>query len=392
MENSELKTLILKTHFKTINKVYPLIHKTHPQYTRKQIQKVLDTLLKDNKKHNVNKYFKPIFSSHPYAWMMDILDNQGTTEHYPTKQLDEDDYTQQKGKIYPNYYLVFVNINTRYACSYPLATKNIADVKQVIIEHITHHKTISLTSDAESSFKSDEITQYLKSRNISLYIVTDENHTSLSIIDSFIRRLRDMNTTNEKTVFQSHNIKYRSFSTHRMNKLVKLYNQTYHSSIQMTPEEMNNDINKERQYIAYCLIRKSKTPKYDIPVNHYVRIVVQRDPMKKRRFKISQECYKVTGRDGNNYFISASDGRRKSLPRWRLIDVTKPDGNHPANIRFAATITGIQHHTPVSIVSKEGKTYTVQFTEGVGDKVTKQELRRHHPQLESKVEHDFTAH
>ena len=49
-------------------------------------------------------------------------------------------------------------------------------------------------------------------KNISQYIVLDNNHTSLAIIDSFIKHLRDRNITNEKSKYQSHHSKYRNFS------------------------------------------------------------------------------------------------------------------------------------------------------------------------------------
>ena len=87
----------------------------------------------------------------------------------------------------------------------------------------------------------------MKSKNISQYIVLDNNHTSLAVIDSFIRHLRDMNITNEKSKYQSHHSKYRNFSTHRMNELINIYNNTIHSTTEMKPIEMENDIKKEKQ-------------------------------------------------------------------------------------------------------------------------------------------------
>ena len=78
----------------------------------------------------------------------------------------------------------------------------------------------------------------------------------------------------------------------------------------MKPVDMENDEDKEKQYIAFNLIRRSKMKNHDIPTGHYVRIVLSKDLMKKRRYKVSREVYVVSGRDGKNYFISAG----KHLP------------------------------------------------------------------------------
>ena len=146
-------------------------------------------------------------------------------------------------------------------------------------------------------------------------------------MDSFIRHLRDMNINNEKSKYQSHHSKYRNFSVKRMNRLIDIYNNTVHSSTNMKPKDMEEDERKEREYIAYCLIKRSKMKNHDIPTNHYVRIVLSKDLMKKRRYKVSREVYIVSGRDGKNYFIRAEDNTTTALPRHRVIDrvAPKPD-------------------------------------------------------------------
>ena len=40
---------------------------------------------------------------------------------------------------------------------------------------------------------------------------------------------------------------------------------------------MENDIQLERKYFAYCLIKKSKQKDHNIPINNYVRVVLSKD-------------------------------------------------------------------------------------------------------------------
>lgn len=382
--DDEVKHAILKLHYRTFDKVWSHIHRKYSLATKEQVKDVINTLLKDPKRLDQKKYYNPIFSTHPHAWMMDLLDNDGKTEDYPGKAEIEQVGNQHK-KQKPNWWYIFININTKFACAYPLKSKKVDDVFSVLKQFLSEHKCVSLTSDKESAFVSDTIVNYCKTKEISQYIVLDGNHTSLSPIDSFIRHLRDRNITNEKAHNQSHHSKYRNFSYNRMEKLITTYNKTIHSTTKMTPEEMENDLQKERKYIAHCLIRRSKMKNYDIPNGHFVRIVLDKSQMKKKRFKLSRECYKVSGRDGKNYFISAEDETRTSLPRWKLIDLGK---DKPNNINFANTIPGTMMHEPKGLI-KDGNSYIVDYGNAGSGRITKGVLRRHHPQIETKLEREL---
>lgn len=380
--SSELIKFIHKLHYRTFDKIMPHVREKFPNTSEKEVKDIIKTFVKDPKKLDQRKYFNKIFSDHPHAWMMDLLDNKGQTEDYSNKAEKE---SKEMTKKYPLYWFIFININTKFACAYPLNSKTEDKVKAIIEKFISEHKCVSLTSDKESAFICDKVKNYLKQKSISQYIVLD-NHTSLSVIDSFIRHLRDMNITNEKSKYQSHHSKYRNFSVNRMKQLIDTYNNTVHSTIEMRPKEMENDLKKEKQYIAFCLIRKMKSKNYDIPIGSYVRIVLSKDVMKKRRFKVSRECYTIFGRDGKNYFVAAADKTVKSLPRHRLIDLgkTKPD-----KYKLAETIPAGER-IPESIIQESGQKYLVNFGDDTGaGEMRKTELRRHHPQIESALEKKF---
>ena len=377
---SDLKRFIYKLHLRTFEKIMPHVHEKFPNATEEVVKEIIKSFVKDPPKLDQRKYYNPIYSDHPHSWMMDLLDNKGQTEDYNSKA---DKEQKEMTKKYPLYWFIFININTKFACAYPIYSKTINSVKKVIEKFIANHKCVSLTSDKESSFISEEVSSYLKQKHISQYIVLDGNHTSMAVMDSFIRHLRDMNITTEKSKYQSHHSKYRNFSDKRMKQLIDVYNNTVHSTIQMKPIEMENDLKKEKQYIAFCLIRKMKSKNYDIPVGNFVRIILSKDLMKKRRFKVSRECYTISGRDGKNYFIQAEDKTVKSLPRHRLIDLgkTKPD-----KYKLAETIPG-GGRLAESIINKSGSKYLVSYGNDIGAAdVRAVDLRRHHPQIESNVE------
>ena len=197
-----LERFIHKLHYRTFNKVWPHVHGHFPNVTEDQVRNILDSFVKDIPKKNLNQkqYYNTIVSDHPHAWIMDILDNRGQTDDYNNKNTAE---AKERAKPSPPYWLIFINVNTRYAVARPLVGKDTRYVIQELQRFLREHKCRSLTSDKEGAFVSNEVVNLLKRSNISQYIVPDQNHTTLSIMDSFIRHLRDRNTTNEKSKYQS---------------------------------------------------------------------------------------------------------------------------------------------------------------------------------------------
>ena len=385
--NEELKRFILKLHFRAFDKVWNHVKEAYPDATEEQVKEIMKSFIKDPKNLKKQKqYYNKVFSDHLHAWMIDLLDNSGQTNDYSNKAEKE---LHETTKEYPLYWFIFININTRFAVALPIYHKTQTEIFDKLKQFLSSHKCVSLTSDKESAFISNQVSKYLKSKNISQYIVLDNNHTSLAIMDSFIKHLRDRNITNEKSKYQSYHSKYRNFSTHRMKELINIYNNTIHSAIKMKPIEMENDEKKERQYIAYCLIRRSKTKSHDIPTGHFVRIVLSKDLMKKRRYKVSREVYKVSGRDGKNYFISAADNSTTSLPRHRLIDIGE---TQPEKYKFAETIPFVESfRIPTKIINRQRgeRKYMAEYGNNGYGEIREVDLRRHHPQIQAPIEKQY---
>ena len=339
-----IERYIHKLHYRTFKKVWPHVKAAFGDTPQNEqlTRDILDSFVKDipKKKLDQKKYYNTIVSDHPHAWIMDILDNGGQTDEYNNRDAAE---AHERSKPSPPYWLMLLNINTRYAVALPLDSKDTLAVRTALLIFLRSFKCRSLTSDKEMSFVSNEVVGLLTQRHISQYIVPDQNHTTLSLIDSFIRHLRDRNTTNEKSKYQSHHSKYRNFSWKRMKQLIDVYNNTVHSTTGLKPIDMQRDIKLERQWIAYNIIARSKMRDHTIPNGNYVRIILSKDAFKKRRYRVSHECYQITGRDGKNYIVSAADRTSKVLPRHRLIDL----GNAlPAKHKLTDTIPAAQPILP----------------------------------------------
>ena len=107
-----------------------------------------------------------------------------------------------------------------------------------------------------------------------------------------------------------------------MISLVETYNNTYHNTIGCTPKEMFDDIELEKEYIFKCMKKyeKQKTIKdFELKNGEYVRYVIARDPMNKKRYQVTHESYKIVGKKGRHYVLQARDGSTIIKPRFQLI-------------------------------------------------------------------------
>lgn len=253
------------------------------------------------------------------------------------------DETRIRG--YPPCFLVLVNVNTKkaYVRACPDKTdREITDrIKEIVQSIKDKHKPIyTITSDGEGAFKREGAQTIYDEFNIKHKVVEDlkYRHTVLSVVDRFIRTLRDMNRPGVNDDKQSHEKEFRDFSTEKMAEFVRLYNNTIHNGTGYTPNEMEADRSLEEKYIIkklYELERRKKIKDFNLQVGTYVRFILPKDPKKKQRYKVSPEAYRIAEKDGNSYVIEAADHNRITVPRWRLFPLGP---NLPPKIKFAATI------------------------------------------------------
>ena len=124
----------------------------------------------------------------------------------------------------------------------------------------------------------------------------------------------------------------------------------------------------------------------------YVRYLLPKQLMKKRRFRYSREGYKIDGREGNLFILKAKDGNTMLAPSYRLLVLGK---DKPDNIKWASTIEGVSKDVVKRIISydKAKQKYTVMFDDGNGkeerQEIPARNLRERFPAIMSKLEIEF---
>ncbi len=202
-------------------------------------------------------------------------------------------------------WLLFVNVNTRKAYVYKLKDKGSVEVLRVMKLFKRTVKDIKgMTSDQDKAYTTPEMKEFMIDNGIDYRTTEDNDHNRLSIINRLIRTLRDMNGD-------------RPFTNISIKRFVKAYNDTEHSTIQMKPDDVDAD--DEREWIEQ---KRRETDairnRFKLEDGQKVRVMDVRSKMKKKRFNLGREVYQVDSREGNQYVIKARDESVATYPRHRL--------------------------------------------------------------------------
>lgn len=323
-----INDLIDRTHFKSTSKLYPIVREQYPQMKHKEIDEVVKKRLHDRhlKIKQMRPYMRQIFDPIIGCYFHDLIQQ-----------------TSDKPKDYPKYFHIFLESNSRYAFAYPVNDKTketaIMTLNQFIIDN-GNKPIVKLTSDGESAFNSNEFTNYCNSKGIAVRIIPDRAHSSLGLIDRFIRTLRDMNQPQNRSNGNQYDKEYVNFSETRMKELINVYNNSYHKTIRCSPKEMYNNSELEKEWIEkkrrFRAIQNN-IEDFVLPLNSYVRYRMNDDDLhgRKRRSQFSREKYLVKGRKGSRYILKAADGTVITKSRFELI---KADDNDPHGGSFEQNV------------------------------------------------------
>ena len=351
---------VKKQKFKSLDKVFPKVKAQFPQVTKSQVRKIIKgEVVQDIASATIKrneKYYNKTFDNHRKGWMHDILFSK------------------------PHLYHVFIGTNTRYARAYPIPNKSIGSVLGSLKQFLSDEKCVALTSDSEPAFLSKEVLKYLDGKNIDIRIVTESRKTGLSILNRFIRTLRDMRGNKPLT-------------PEKLQKLISEYNSTNHSAINMTPAQMHSDKDAEVEYIYKMLGEQSKVEAqddYELPVGTKVRLIVRKEKMNKKRYNVSPDYYTISGKDGMSYIVSAADGSTKTVSRFEIVPV---GSGH--KFKYAKTFDETSRGTVAEIIKYYPKTkkYKVRFDMPDGtdyfDTIPESYLRQRHPLRKTQLEIDY---
>ena len=375
--DKSINDYIDKLHFRTPNHLMNKLKTKFADVSNEHLLKLIDEKWHDKfvKLRKITPYYIKIFSTKPNCWFHDLMDNGVNAD--------------------PRYWHIFIGTNNHYAVAYPLANKSTVAVKSTLTQFINKYHPVKLTSDQESSFISNM--KLLSENRCQMHVITDQNHSALGIIDRFIRTLRDMNIPTAKGIRQSHDIKYKSISINRMNKLLDIYNSTYHSRIKCSPQQMFDNPDLERDYIFDQLDKRDKQQNIKdlhLTEGSFVRYIIPRANGRKKRYQYSHECYKIANVNGNMYTLIARDGTVMRLPRFKL-SLCCDNGTKPKNMKWADTIPGKWNGLIKNIISFDSKSrkYRVAFVvpdkPDYIDEIPESYMRGNYPQLVNKFENDM---
>ena len=193
----------------------------------------------------------------------------------------------QYSKINKGYKYIFTNIVvfSKIAYAFPLKSKKIQDIKPCFEKIFKNNKPKYIWSDKEPAFFSKEMQQFFKDKNVKIYHTN--SHLKAVVIERFNRSLRELMmkefVKNNNTVW--YNI---------LPKLIKIYNNRYHSTIKMKPMQVNKNNKKYIKGNIYTYNKTSKNPKFKI--NDLVRISLKRRDLfdkPSNNIKWSEELFKI---------------------------------------------------------------------------------------------------
>ena len=193
----------------------------------------------------------------------------------------------QYSKMNRGYKYIFTNIDvfSKIAYAYPIKSKKIQDIKPCFQKIFEKNKPKYIWSDREPAFLSKEMQQFFKDNNVKIYHTN--SHLKAVVTERFNRSLRELMmkefTKNNNTVW--YNI---------LPKLIKTYNNRYHSTIKMKPIEVNKSNEKYIKENVYTYNKTNKNPKFKI--NDLVRISLKRRDLFDKpsgNIKWSEELFKI---------------------------------------------------------------------------------------------------
>ena len=193
----------------------------------------------------------------------------------------------QYSKINRGCKYIFTNIDvfSKIAYAFPLKSKKIQDIKACFEKIFKNNKPKYIWSDKEPAFFSKEMQKFFEGNNVKIY--NTNSHLKAVVIERFNRSLRELMM---KEFVKNKNTAWYNI----LPKLIKIYNNRYHSTIKMKPIEVNKSNEKYIKENIYTYDKTSKITKFKI--GDLVRISLKRrDVFDKAssNIKWSQELFKI---------------------------------------------------------------------------------------------------
>ena len=137
------------------------------------------------------------------------------------------------------YLLTVLDVFSKYAWVVPIKDKKGETITKAFKVIVGKRKPVYLWTDKGTEFYNSDFKEYLKENGITLY--STQNVEKSSVIERFNRTLKSK-------MFKQFTIQNSTVFTDILPQIVEEYNNTYHSTIKMTPKEASL---KKNESIAY---------------------------------------------------------------------------------------------------------------------------------------------
>lgn len=291
---------------------------------------------------SLDKVWRAVKERYPELKKSDVKEYLESLGTQPTSEIKPKTMRAKMGKTYSavlgayqidififnrRYYLLAININTRYAyISSSIKNRSVHAVLPEIKTFVDKFKPTIISCDNEPAFVSKDTVDYLISKDIELRVITEQIHSALGIINRFCRTLRDMTYHSKDLSLQ---------------EAIEIYNNSYHRTIGMKPVTMQQDADLEEAYISQCIfVNKAKLKKLheNIKPGMSVRFINNyENKLQKIRYRLSPFYYVVDSIDNFKAVIMAKDGSAKSVPLFRIVKLKPSETKVP----YAETIDGV---------------------------------------------------
>lgn len=312
-------------------------------FTRIDARKFLnERVIKDNK--IPPPQYMHIYSKVPNAYQMDTFIND----------------KKAGGKNY----LIFINVNTRKAYAYEMKGKGADEVLKALNKFIEDVPNVSvILSDQDKAYLSQKVLLFMKDHNIHFQTTLDNDHNKLGIINRLMRTIRDMKERNNADILE----------------IVESYNNIPHVSLNgKSPNKFTDE--DEQEYIK----NQVQNNPYDFQPGQRVRLILDKNPLRKVRTNLSKVSYIIDSRVGNQFIIKAKDDSIDTVPGYKIHRC----GN---NIPLAQTIKEDKRGLIKNIIRyiNNGDKYEVEFEGGVIQMIPSINLREGNPTKLSRMEREY---
>lgn len=285
-----------KSGFISANKIYSKAKAIDKNITLKQVKEWYSKQTNIQQYSNQNKKYPQfkIASSNPNEWQMDLA-------------------FWQKQPI-----LITVNINSRIGFAKLLKNKQAATVQKAIDQFITEHNVSALMSDNGSEFTNGTVEKFLDKNSITHANSFAGDHTVLGKIDRFIRTIKGRLTKMKDTMG------FKKLTQKLLNDAISNYNDTTHSSIKATPNEMEGRVIFDE--IEHNK-RVAKQVEKGIPTGSIVRYRLPKKQFQKESTIWSKTVYEVVGLDGLKMRIKSKNNHvlYKPINDLKIVEATASD-------------------------------------------------------------------